>query len=89
LFTILFAAVVLFSGENLTESGQLSKLFEGLGTSSATAKYQSAFSNLSALPLSIGGILLASTLLVFIDKFIPVISEKLMAHKAWSSKLAG
>jgi len=81
LFILLFVAVVLFSGENLAESGQLSKLFEGLGTSSATSKYQSVFSNLGALPLSIGGILLASTLLVFIDKFLPVITEKLTAHK--------
>lgn len=82
LFMILFAAVAFFSNQGFAESGQLSKLFEEFGTSSTSARYQSIFSNLGTLPLSIGGILMASTLLVFIDKFIPVISEKLMAHKA-------
>ncbi|MGE0020652.1 MAG: hypothetical protein AB7S72_13355 [Draconibacterium sp.] len=40
------------------------------------------FSNLGSLPLSIGGILLASSLLVFIDRFLPGLTEKLMPHKA-------
>jgi uncharacterized membrane protein YqhA len=81
LFVLLFLAVVLFSNQG-TASGQLSKLVEGLGTSSASARYQSVFSNLGSLPLRIGGILLASTLLVFIDRFLPGLTEKLMPHKA-------
>jgi hypothetical protein len=82
LFVLLFMSVVLFSNQGTTESGQLSKLFESLGTNAASTKYQSIFSNLGSLPLSIGGILLASSLLVFIDKFLPGITEKLMPHKA-------
>ncbi|HCE57406.1 MAG TPA: hypothetical protein DER09_06260 [Prolixibacteraceae bacterium] len=82
LFVLLFLAVVLFSNLGTAESGQLSKLAEGFGTSSASERYQSVFSNLGSLPLSIGGILLASSLLVFIDKFLPGITEKLTPHKA-------
>jgi hypothetical protein len=82
LFVLLFLAVILFSNQGTAESGQLSKLVEGLDSSSVSAQYKSVFSNLGSLPLSIGGILLASSLLVFIDRFLPGLTEKLMPHKA-------
>lgn len=82
LFVLLFLAVVLFANQEPTESGQISKFFEGIGNSSISKQYQSVFSNFGSLPLSIGGILLASSLLIFIDKFLHGITGKRMPHKA-------
>lgn len=82
LFVLLFLAVALFANQGTTESGQISKFFEGIGNSSISKQYQSVFSNLGSLPLSIGGILLASSFLIFIDKFSHGITGKIMPHKA-------
>ncbi len=71
LFVVLIAAMFIFSGAGIQEEGQLTKLISNVGDGSITSGYQSVFSKLGALPLSIGGILLASSLLLFIDRFLP------------------
>ena len=82
LFIALFAAVVFTSGNSGEEAGQLSKLMQGLQNDQISDGYKSFFSNLGSLPLSIGGILLASTLLVFIDRILSQFGHGLIAHKS-------
>jgi len=71
LFVLLIAAMFVFSGDGIQDSGALTKLLNKANDGSLTQGYQSVFSKLGTLPLSIGGILLASSVLVFIDKFLP------------------
>lgn len=82
LFIGLFAAVVFTSGNSGGEAGQLSKLMQGLQNEGVSEGYKSFFSNLGSLPLSIGGILLASTLLLFIDRILASAKHGLIAHKS-------
>jgi len=73
LFVILIAAMFVFSLTGAQTEGQLSKLFNGANDGTLSQGYQSFFSNLGSLPLSIGGILMASSILLLIDKFLPQI----------------
>ena len=82
LFIALFAAVVFTSGNGGQEAGQLSKLMQGLQNEEVSEGYKSFFSNLGSLPLSISGILLASTLLVFIDRILSSVGHGFIAHKS-------
>jgi hypothetical protein len=82
LFIGLFAAVAFTSGNGGQETGQLSKLMQGLQNDGISEGYKSFFSNLGSLPLSIGGILLASTLLVFIDRIFASMGHGFIAHKS-------
>lgn len=81
LFVILIVAMFVFSGNGIQEEGQLSKMLSNVGDGSLTSGYQSVFSKLGALPLSIGGILLASSVLLFIDRFLPQITTNFSAPK--------
>lgn len=81
LFVILIAAMFVLSGNGIQEEGQLAKLFNNAGDGSLTSGYQSVFSKLGTLPLSIGGILLASTVLLFIDRFLPQFTTNISTHK--------
>lgn len=81
LFIILIAAMFVFSGNGVQENGQLSKMLSNVGDGSITSGYQSVFSKLGSLPLSIGGILLASSVLLFIDKFLPQNTTHFSTHK--------
>jgi uncharacterized membrane protein len=73
LFILLFVAMFVFSS-SATESGSVwSKLFSSAETGALSQGYKSFFSNVGSLPLSIGGILFASSILVFIDRFLPQI----------------
>lgn len=81
LFVILIVAMFVFSGNGIQEDGQLSKMLSNVGDGSLTSGYQSVFSKLGALPLSIGGILLASSVLLFIDRFLPQITTSFSAPK--------
>lgn len=81
LFVILIAAMFVLSGNGIQEEGQLAKLFNNAGDGSLTSGYQSVFSKLGTLPLSIGGILLASTVLLFIDRFLPQFTTNISADK--------
>ena len=82
----LFAALIVISfvtsNTGSGEQGFFSKLLEGVNTSGVSKEYQSVFSKLGSLPLSIGGILIASSILVFIDKFLPNIFSGLHLKKA-------
>ncbi len=82
LFVGLFAAVAITSGNGGQEAGQLSRLMQGLQNEGVSEGYKSFFSNLGSLPLSIGGILLASTMLVFIDRILASAKHGLIAHKS-------
>jgi hypothetical protein len=73
LFLLLFGAMVVFSSAGIQSEGQLSKLLSGANDGALSKGYQSFFGNLGSLPLSIGGILLASSVLIFIDRFLPQI----------------
>jgi hypothetical protein len=73
LFVALIAAMFVFSSSGIQTESQMSKLLSGAGDGTLTQGYQSFFSNLGSLPLSIGGILLATSVLVLIDRFLPQI----------------
>ena len=73
LFVALIAAMFVFSSSGIQTESQMSKLLSGAGDGTLTQGYQSFFSNLGSLPLSIGGILMASSILLLIDKFLPQI----------------
>lgn len=73
LFVVLFVALYLVSPNGAAEESMWSKLFSNANEGAISQGYQSLFSNLGTLPLSIGGILFASSILLFIDKFLPQI----------------
>ena len=81
LFVLLIVSMFVFSGSGIQEEGQLSKMFNSVSDGSLSGSYQSVFSKLGTLPLSIGGILLASSVLLFIDRFLPQITANFPAHK--------
>lgn len=81
LFVLLIAAMFVFSGNGIQEEGQLSKMLNSVSDGSLSNGYQSVFSKLGTLPLSIGGILLASTVLLIIDRFLPQITANISAPK--------
>ena len=71
LFVILIVSMFVFSSSGIQDNGVLTKLLSRANDGALTQGFQSVFSNLGTLPLSIGGILLASSILVFIDRFLP------------------
>jgi hypothetical protein len=76
LFVLLTVSMFVFSGNGIQEDGQLSKILNSVNDGSLSSGYQSVFSKLGSLPLSIGGILMASSVLIFIDRFLP----RIMPH---------
>jgi hypothetical protein len=81
LFVALFVAMFVFSN-GIADEGQISKLLSSANDGAFSKSYQSVFNNLGTLPLSIGGIFLASTILLFVDKFLPVVLSQSNAHKS-------
>jgi ABC-type phosphate transport system permease subunit len=77
LFVALIAAMFISSTTGVQADGQLSKLIDGAGNGTLSQGYQSFFSNLGSLPLSIGGILLATSVLLFADRFL----SQIMPHQ--------
>ncbi len=69
LFTGLFVAVALSSGNGAGSGGALG-LLNQVNTDAVATGYQSFFEKLGAVPLSIAGIFLASSLLLFIEKLL-------------------
>lgn len=82
LFAALFFITYFVSNLGTGQESMFSELLNGFKGSQVSAGYQSFFSKLGSMPLSIGGILIASTLLVFIDKFSSSITTKLHLKKA-------
>ena len=81
-FILLFFAVAFFANQGIAETGQISKFIEGIGEGSVSNQYQSVFSKVNSLPLSIGGILLALSVLIFIDRFLNKLNGKIIPGKA-------
>jgi len=69
LFAGLIAAVAILSGSGASAEGSLN-LLQNVNTEAVKTGYQSVFEKLGAVPLSIAGILLASSLLLFFEKFV-------------------
>ncbi|MCG6185750.1 hypothetical protein [Maribellus maritimus] len=69
LFIALFAAMFIFSSAG-GDTGELGKYIPGLNTNTVTQDYENFFQRIGSVPLSIAGILLASSFLVFIDRFL-------------------
>lgn len=70
LFIILFAAMFVFNANEGASGGRFSEYIPGLDTNTVTQNYKNFFQKLSAVPVSIAGILLASSILVFVDRFL-------------------
>ena len=68
LFVALLVAILVMQNSTVASGGELNNFFNGL--ESATSGYNSFFSKIGNLPLSIAGILIASSILLFIDRFI-------------------
>ncbi len=68
LFVALLAVILIVQNSASTSSGELNNLFNGLDK--ATSGYESIFAKMGNLPLSIAGILIASSILLFIERFI-------------------
>lgn len=77
LFVVLIAAMFISASTGLQTEGQFAKLIDGAGNGTFSQEYQSFFSNLGSLPLSIGGILLATSVLLFADRFL----SQIMPHQ--------
>ena len=69
LFALLIGAVTIFSGNGTSAEGSLN-LLQNVNTEAVKTGYQSFFEKLGTVPLSIAGILLASSLLLFLEKFL-------------------
>jgi len=83
LFVLLIAAMFVFPQGGVSDEGQLSKLLSNANNGALSKGYKSIFSNLSTLPLSIGGILLATSVLLFIDRFL----SQIMPHHSVQKSL--
>ena len=70
LFVILVAAMVVVSSTGLATGNGVPDLLSGIETKGVSEKYQSFFNRLGTVPVSTAGILLASSLLLFIERFI-------------------
>lgn len=69
LFAGLFVAVAILSGSSpATDSGF--SLLQKINTGALTEGYQSFFTGLDMVPLSIAGMMLAMSLLLFFEKFL-------------------
>lgn len=82
LFAMLFLVMFISSTTGIQDDGQLSSIFGKIGSSSLTSGYESVFSRMGSLPLSIGGILFAASILIFIDKFLPRFMPNHSTHEA-------
>jgi len=70
LFVALCVAMVIVSGTGTATGGSVPKLVSEINSSGAAADYQTFFQKLGTVPVSIAGILIASSLLLFIDKLL-------------------
>ncbi len=71
LFALLALSMFLVYVSGNDTGTLLSEFWSKSAGGGISQKYDTFFSNLGSLPVSIGGILLASSILVIIDKFLP------------------
>lgn len=69
LFVGLLVTVAFLSVTGTSVEGSLD-LLKGVNTEGVKTGYQSVFEKIDAVPMSIAGILLASSLLLFLEKFL-------------------
>ncbi len=69
LFIVLLTLIVIFSNTGMQSESQLSNLLPEMNPG-VTSSYQNIFDRIGAIPLSVVGILIASSTLLFIDKYI-------------------
>lgn len=69
LFVVLIASMFIFqnTGINSTSGGEINQFLNGIDN---TQGYQSFFQKIGTVPLSIAGIFIAVSVLLFIDRFI-------------------
>lgn len=70
LFIVLFAAIIIISNTGLSSESVLAQILPKVDTSSVSGSYQSLLAKSGAAPISIASILLASSILLFIERFI-------------------
>ena len=70
LFVILIAALVVVSTSGLVTGSETPSLLSEINTREVSDGYQSLFSKLGTAPVSIAGIFLALSVLLFIERFI-------------------
>ncbi len=70
LFIILFVAMFVFNANEGVTGGGFSEYIPGLDTNTVTQDYENFFQKLGSVPTSIAGILLASSILLFIERFL-------------------
>lgn len=70
LFVILFAIIYYISNSGMAIESQFSDILPGLNSNRVSTGYQSIFERMGTVPISIVGILLASSTLLFIDRII-------------------
>ncbi|MCK5730000.1 MAG: hypothetical protein KAH68_02920 [Draconibacterium sp.] len=70
LFVILFAVIYYVSTSGMTIDNQFSNILSGLNSNRVSMGYQSFFERIGTVPISIVGILLASSTLLFIDRIV-------------------
>ena len=69
LFAGLIIIVAVLSGSGVSTEDSLN-LLQGVNTEAVKTGYQSVFEKIDAVPMSIAGILLASSFLLFLEKFL-------------------
>ncbi len=70
LFVILFAIIYYVSTSGIAVESQFTNILPELNSSRVSTGYQSIFERMGTVPISIVGILLASSTLLFIDRII-------------------
>jgi len=72
LFVVIIGALITSSvmGVSTGSEGELTKFLPDVNTAPIANGYQNAFEKVTGLPLSIAGILLASSLLILIDRVL-------------------
>ncbi len=68
LFVALLAVILIMQNSASTSEGAINQFFNGLDEK--TSGYTSFFEKLGTVPVSVAGILIASSVLLFIDRFI-------------------
>lgn len=68
LFTALIATMFFFSGTESIAGGSISEYLNGLNSNALQQDYQTFYQKIGTVPLSIAGILLASSILLFIER---------------------
>lgn len=75
LFVVLFTVIFFVSTSGVPVESDLTKLLPGLNSNSVSTGYQTFFNKIGTIPISIVGILLASSTLLFIDRIITANSK--------------